>query len=193
MVVLAKPDGDDPRGERPRKGSQRRLLDRAQAGGEKHVAVVLELADGQDRVDPLVLLQRQQVDDGPAPGARTRLGNPVDLEPVDLSAARETQQRVVGIGDEQLVDEILFLDAGRRPAPPAPALCLVRRQRLRLGIAAVGKRHHQLFLGNQVLDGQVRVVLDDLRTAFVRVSVPDLGQLLAHHRKQAVRVGQNLN
>jgi len=46
----------------------------------------------------------------------------------------------VGIRDEQLVDEILVLDAGRRFAAPAAPLRLIVGHRLRLGVAAIATR-----------------------------------------------------
>ena len=65
----------------------------------------------------------------------------VDLEPVKLAAAREAQQRVVRVGDEQFLDEILVLHRGRRTAATAAALRAVLADRLRLGVAAVRERH----------------------------------------------------
>jgi hypothetical protein len=49
----------------------------------------------------------------------------IDLEPVQFAAIRKAQQRVVGVGDEQLVDEILILDAGGGLAATAAALSLI--------------------------------------------------------------------
>ena len=59
--------------------------------------------------------ERQQVHDRLAARAAPGLRQLVDLQPVQLAAAREAQQRVVRVGDEQLVDEILVLD---RWSPP---------------------------------------------------------------------------
>ena len=86
---------------------------------------VFELVDRQHRVDALAFLQRQQVHDRLAARAAARLRQLVDLQPVELAGAREAQQRVVRIGDEQLVDEILVLHRRRRLAATAATLRLV--------------------------------------------------------------------
>ena len=57
----------------------------------------------------------------------------------------------MGIGDEQLVDEILVLDLGGRAAATAAALHLVVSQALGLGVTAVGKRHYHVLFRNEVL------------------------------------------
>ncbi len=92
---------------------------------------------GRHRVDALFLFQRQQVDDGLAAADVAGLGQLVDLQPVDSAATGEAQQRVVRVGDEQLVDEIFVLDPGRRLAGAAAPLGLVAVQRLRLGITGM--------------------------------------------------------
>src|ERR1700691_1350272 len=43
-------------------------------------------------------------------------------QPVDLAAIGKAQQRVVGVGDEELLDEVLVLDRGGGLAAAAAAL-----------------------------------------------------------------------
>ena len=71
----------------------------------------------------------QQVDDRLAPGGRPALGNLVDLEPEDLARVGEEEQVVLGGGDEQLLDEILFLGLHAGLALAAAALGAVEGQR----------------------------------------------------------------
>src|SRR5690606_23702527 len=97
--------------------------------------VFLEFMNGQHRVDALALLERQQIDDRSAARAAARLRQLIDLEPVQLARAGKTQQRVVCVRDEQLVDEILVLDGRRGLATPAAPLSLVSGDRLRLRIS----------------------------------------------------------
>jgi hypothetical protein len=59
----------------------------------------------------------------------------VNLEPVAAAAVREAQDVVVGIGDEQAIDEIVVLDRRRLLAAPAAPLRAVVGQRLRLDVA----------------------------------------------------------
>jgi hypothetical protein len=99
----------------------------------------------------------------------------------------------VGVGDEQLVDEILFLDARRRPAAPAAPLRLVVGHRLGLGIAAVRERDDDVLLADQVLQGQVEVIAQDLGATLVAVLVAHREQLVADHGRQPVGTLQDLS
>src|SRR6056297_2804816 len=191
VVARAQIDGDDAVGARPRERIQRRLLDRALTRGEEDEFARLEVAHRQHCVDALFLLQRQQIHDGLAPRAAAGLRQLVDLQPVRLAPAGEAQQRVVGVGDEQVVDEVLVLHARGRPPLAAPALRLIRIQRLRLGIAAVRQRHHHVLLGNEVFDGQVGVVLHDLGATLVAELVAHRLELLADQGQEPVRIGQD--
>ncbi len=162
------------------------------AGGHENVAAFLELADGQHRRDALAVVERQQVDDGLAARAAARLRQLVDLEPVELPAVREAEQRVVRVGDEQLLDEILVLHRGGRLAAPAAALRAVLADRLRLGVAAVRQRDHDVLRRDQVFDREVGFVVLDARAARVAVLVADLQQLVADHLQQALRAREDV-
>ena len=110
------------------------------------------------------------------PAARPR--HLVDLQPVDLAATRETQQRVVAVRDEQLVDEVLALDLRRRPSAAAAALGLVAVEPLGLRVTAVGDRHDDVFHRNQVLDRQLVLELDNFGAALVAVALAHLVRAL---------------
>ena len=193
FIVTAQIDGDDAAGARPGERRERRLLHRARRGRHEHVLVVAVLADRQNGRDPFVRLERQQVDDRPSPGAPARLGQLIDLQPVDLAVRGEAQQRVVTVGHEQLLDEILFLHAGGGfPAPTAP-LRLVGVQRLRLGVPAVRERDDPVFLRDQVLQRQVDLRLDDLGPPFVAELVANFLEFVANHRQQLGGICQCLS
>ena len=118
--------------------------------------------------------QRQQVHDRLAARAAARLRQLVDLEPVELAAAREAQQRVVRVRHEQLVDEILVLDRRRGAAATAATLRAVLADGLRLRVAAVRQRHDDVLRRDQVFDREVGLVVLDARAARVAVLVADL-------------------
>ena len=149
LVARIERDRDDAARARPREQRQRGFLDRAEAGRHEDELAFLEFLDRQHRADALAFLQRQQIHDGLAARAAARLRQLIHLQPVQLAVIGKTQQRVVGVRDEQLVDEILVLDAGRRLAAPAAALRLIVGNRLRLGVAAVRQRHHHILGRNQ--------------------------------------------
>src|SRR3546814_1563966 len=80
------------------------------------------LAHRQDGLHLLALLQPQPVDDRAAARMRPGVGQLVHGQPEHPAGAGEGQQRVVGVDQPQLVDEILFL--GRRRVASAPAALL---------------------------------------------------------------------
>ena len=96
------------------------------------------------------------------------------------------------VRDEQLIDEVFVLDARGRAAAPAAPLRLIDLGRLRLRVARVRQRHDDGLFGNQILDGQVVVVLDDLRAPLVGIRGADFGELAANDFLQLVGVGQDL-
>ena len=51
---------------------------------------------------------------------------------------------------------------------------------------------HDILLGDQVLDLQVRVVRHDLRTPLVAVAGADIVEFIANNLQQLVRIGKNL-
>src|ERR1022692_3095225 len=109
LVALVERDRYDAIGARAGKQRKRGLLDGPETRRHEDVLAFLEFLDREHRADALAFLQRQQIDDRLAARTAARLRQLVDLHPIEFSVVRETQQRVVRIGDEQLVDEILVL------------------------------------------------------------------------------------
>ena len=79
------------------------------------------------------------------------------------------KHHVVRVRDEQLVDEVLVLDARGRAAAAAAALRVVRLGRLRFRVSGVRQRDDDGLLGDQVFHREIAVVLDDLGAALVGV------------------------
>ena len=191
-VVVRQVHGDDAAGQGTGELGQRGLLDHTLAGGHEDEEPRLVGAHREHGVDALALLQRQQVDHGPAAGGAARLGQFVDLEPVDPAAAGEAQHGVVGVGDEELVDEVLVLGGRRRLALAAAALGLVFVERLGLDVTPVGEGDHHVLRGYQVLQGQVHVIHDDLAATRVGVLVADGGELGVDDLHQLRGPGEDL-
>ena len=59
------------------------------------------------------------------------------------------------VGNEQVIDEIVFLDRRRLLAAPAAPLRAVVGQRLRLDVAAVRQRHHHVLRRDEVFDPEI--------------------------------------
>ena len=92
--------------------------------------VVDEFLHRQDGVDLFALFQREEIDDRLAAAGAAALRRFVNLQPVAAAAVGEAQDVVVGIGDEQVIDEILILDRRRLLAATAAALGAVVGKRL---------------------------------------------------------------
>ena len=141
---------------------------RAACGGEHDVEVFpafLVLRQRHDGGDPLVGLQRQQVDQRLAARLRRCQRQLPHLHLVDDAARGEEQDRRVRIGDEQPRDEILLLGRHARTALAAAPLCPVGVERHALDVAGMGNGDHHLLAGNQVLVLHVEIAFGDLRAA----------------------------
>ncbi len=193
VVPLFQIHRDDSGRARARKIGKRRLLDRAVGRGHEYVLVFVELLDRQDRGYLFAVHERQQVDDRFAAAGAPALRHVVDLDPVQSPAIGETQHVVVGIGDEQVVDEIVFL--GRRGLLAAAAALLgpVVCERLGLHVACVRQRHHHVLGRNQVLHAQVLGVHHDLAAAFVSELAPGLCKLVGDDPGDALRLGKDVD
>src|SRR6202030_1999624 len=120
---------------------------------------------------------REQVGHVLAAGVAAGVGQLVGLGPVDAALVGEEQDPVVGRGDEEVVHDVV--GAQLRTADPLAAAPLrpVQVGLGALGVAAVGDRDRDVFLGDQVLVGHLAVAGDDLGEPVVAELVDDLGQL----------------
>ncbi len=91
----------------------------------------------------------------------------------------------MAVGDQQVSDVVLILDAGGRLALAAATLSLVDRQWLGLGIAAVGDGDHAFFFGDQVTQGEVQACIENLGATRIAVFGADQFELFADHFHQA--------
>ena len=71
------------------------------------------------------------------------------------------------IGDEQVVNKIVFLDRRCLLAAPTTPLGTIIGERLRFDVAGMRKRHHQVLRRNEVFDAQILRIKLDLRAALV--------------------------
>ena len=117
--------------------------DVAAPGGEHHVELApggLVFGQRQDGGDALLLLQRQQVDEGLARRLRRGGRQAPDLHLVDHAARGEEQHRSMRRDDKQLGDEILVARRHARAALAAAPLRPIGRERHALDVALVADR-----------------------------------------------------
>ena len=153
---------------------------------------VVIFLDRQHGIDALALGQRKDIDDGLATAGAVALWHVIDLEPVHPPERRKTQHGVVGVGDEQLLDEIVFAGSGRQLAATTATLRTVLGQWLRLDIAGMRESHHHVFRRDQVLDADFLGIDHDFAAPLVAIHGLHLRQLVGNDGGDALGLGQNV-
>ena len=97
----------------------------------------------------------------------------------------------MGVGDDELFDEVFVFDRGRRFAFATTALRFVVGERLRLDVAFVREGDDAVFFGNQVFEREVQVGVEDLGAAHVVELVFDVEQFFFDDGEQALRYLQD--
>ena len=169
LVPLVQRDRADPASLGPRVGDQLGLLHPALAGREEDVAAGREVPHRQGGRHALALGEVQQVHEGLAARVPLGLGDLVHLEPVDLAVVREEQEVGVGRGDVDAVDDVLLLGLHAGDALAAPALAPVGLDGRPLDVPGAGDGDDHLLVGDQILEGELDRLLDDLGAALVAV------------------------
>ena len=99
------------------------------------------------------------------------------------------------LGDEDEADEVLLLHLRALDAVAAAALLAVLGERHALHVAAVGKRYDARLVGDEVLDGDLVRVGDDLgaaaRVLLRAVARLEVGEVGADYRVHLLGVGEN--
>ena len=145
------------------------LLHPALARREEHVAAGREVPHRQGGGHPLPLREVQEVDERLAPGVPLGLGDLVDLQPVDLAVVGEEQEVGVRRGDVHVLDDVLLLGLHAGDALAAPALAPVGLDGRPLDVARPRDGDDHLLVGDQVLEGELDRLLDDLGPPLVGV------------------------
>ena len=171
VVALVQLYCNDAARARTREFGKRRLLDRTAGRRHKDEVPVVEGLDRQYRVDLLVLLEMQEIVDRLATRAPAALRDRVYLHPIHPAPAGKAQDVVMGVGNEQTFDEVVFFGGGRLLAPPAALLGPVVGQRLGFDVAGVRQRNHDVGGRDKVFEVEVLRVELDLAAALVAILV----------------------
>src|SRR5262249_41786505 len=146
------------------------LLDNALPRAHDDELVLFELLHRHHRGDLFAFFHRDEIGDRFALAAGAHVGNLVHLQPVGAAAVRENHDVGVSRRDEEMADEILVARPHADASLAAAALVAIRRDCRPLDVAGVAHRDRHVFLGDQILDGDLaRLALDDLRASFVPV------------------------
>ena len=172
--------------------TERGLLDGSSSGRHKHIVLVIERFDRQHDRNLLAVHKGKTINDRASTGCARALRDLVDLHPVNPAAIREAQQRVMGVGDEELVDPVVLPGSGRlSPAAPTP-LGAILRERLALDIATVRDRHHHIGRGDEVLNPEFSGVGLNGRAPGITKLAPDIVKLVGNDGSDALSPGENV-
>src|SRR3954447_24112191 len=180
LVAVLEADRDDAGVADVAVGAERGLLHDALVRREhQEVLFLAEVLDREHVRDLLAGLELQELGDRPAHAGAASLRDLVDPPRVNAALVREEQEVVVGVGDEQVLDEVAF--AGFRPLNPAAAAALaaVGADRQPLDVPFVRHGDDHVLGGDQVLEIQVGRGALDARPAFVAVLLLHLVGVLA--------------
>ncbi len=150
VITLVKADGDNAALQWARKTAKRRLLHGAQCGGHEDKPVVIEFFNRQHHGNFFAGLKRPDVHQGLAARGAAALRNFPDLQPIHAATIGERKDHVVGIGNEKLVDPVVFFRGGCLLATAATPLRAVFGKGLAFDVARMRKRDHHVLWGDQV-------------------------------------------
>ena len=155
LVAVAKVHRDDAAGPVGVEVGELRLLHQPVAGGQYQIGRVFVALELDDLGDALLGLERQQVGHVLAPRGAGGLGQVIGLGPVHPALRGEEQDPVVGGADEEVVDDVVLLEACALHTLAAALLAAVQVGLGPLGVTGLGDRDDHLFAGDQVLVGDV--------------------------------------
>ena len=193
VIAFIERHGNDAGFTRIGKIGQRGLFDRAARRAHEDEAIVGKFFDRQDGADFFPFFKREHIDDRFTAAITRTLRHFIDAQPVETPAVGETKNRIVRVGDEQLIDEIVFLDRRRLFAAPAAPLRPIVGERLRFDVAAMRHRHHHILRRDEVFDAQIVSVQHDLRAARVTKLGTHGAQFFAQNIGNPLRPRQDIH
>ena len=186
------------------------LLDCALRGGEEDEVglgpglVLLVRAglggDADEGGDFFLGLEFQEIGDAAALGGAAHVGNLMDALDIDAAGVGEEHEVIVRAGGEEVLDKILVLARRRRSlagghaddALAAAALGAIGADGGALDQAGVGDGDDDAFVGDEVFDGDLAFVGDQLGEARGGVFGFDLAQLVLDDGEDAGFLGQDV-
>ena len=147
---------DDPGGTPIAKVAERGLLHGTPSRRHEDVMLVIKRFDRQDHGNLFAIHQGKAIDDRASARCARTLRHLVDLHPVNPAPIRETQQRVVSVGNEELIHPIILTRGCSLTATATPTLGTIFGERLALHIPAMGNRHHHIGRRDEIFHPKLR-------------------------------------
>ena len=198
LVAVGQVERDQPAAAHVGEGGERRLLDLPAARAEDDV-IVGEIGDGDDRCDPLIGLQIEQIAHRQAAPLARALVHLVRLEAEDAALIGEEQQLVVGVAGDHPRGRFGVLRAvgvvaalgDALDAHTAAPLRAESVDRLPLDVAVPRERHHRRLVRHQIsLAELLHAARNDLRLALRAVGFDQLVEVVDDHAVDLLGVRQ---
>src|SRR5262249_6460338 len=167
-------DGANPVGARIRVGHQLGFLYQALFCGEDNVAPLLKFADGQKRRNFFSGFEIEQIDNGLAPSGSASLRQLVNFDPINRADGCEEKNVCVHGSYEKALDKIFFSSGGADLSLAAAPLRAVVSNRIALDVTFVRNGDRHVFVDDQVLDGDLLGLGNNLGSALVAILLLDL-------------------
>ena len=151
----------------------RGLFHQSVPGGHEEIFAFAVVPDGNDGCDLFSRLQGQKIDDRRAPGGPAGLRNLVSLQAVHLSGIRKEQKIMMRRSHHQILDVVVADGLHSLDALAAPVLAAEIIRRHPLDVAQIRHGDDHIFLRNQILHGNVKLVIADVGPALVAVFIGD--------------------
>ena len=169
------------------------LLHDALLRGKEQVLILREVAAGDDSCRVLPLLERKQVHDSGAAGIARTHRQLMDLEAVHLAPVREEHDVVMRRGNEEILDEVVVLEAHAADALAAALLRAVGGNRQPLHVGGMGEGDDHVLFCDEVLNIEVLCCMGiDLRAPLVAVLVSDHMELVLDDTQDLLLVGKEV-
>ena len=192
LVSVAELDGDQPLRAPPLVFLERGLLhDPAASGEHEELPRILEARHRAAVGHLLPLLELEEVDEGPPLGVAGELGQLEDAEREHLPVRREHEEEVVGAGDEEVLDRILFVAPGASQPLPSAALGPVGIGGGALHVPGPADRHDHRRFGDQLGHvADITRLAADLGAPIVAMFFGKLDELRPDHAADVCLAGE---
>ena len=192
LVFLRDSDGDEPRAPDVGVLGQGGLFHDPVAGPYQDELVGLEVLDGEDVGDRLVLAHIDQVDDRLPLAGGPDVGDLVNLQQVNLAAIREDEKVTMRRRHEDVVDEILFARGHPNPALSSASLRPVQGGVGALDISRVRYCNDHILFGDQVLQCDLDFLINDFGPARIPIILLNFLQLIDDDPFEGFFAGKDL-
>ena len=170
------------------------LLDHSLLSSKHQVVIFWEVAGSNDCLDLLALCKcLDDIDDSAALCSSTTNRKFVDLEAIHLTKVGKEQHVIVGRSNKEVLDKIVLFERDALNTLAAALLRAINLNRNALYVTCVSNGNNHVLFSDKILDVQVlNVLVGDLRTTLVSVTVGNLTELIGNNSQNLFLVSEKI-